>query len=73
MPNGIVTKKDFEAIDSVPVKLNILFGTVIDLKENSERRIHALEKRKLRDTANATGAGAVAGFLGALGIKWLIK
>ena len=73
MPNGIVSKEDFESIDSVNVKLNILFSTMIEIKDDNSKRLRCLEKRRKRDTATATGAGAVSGFLGALGLKWWIQ
>ena len=40
---------------------------------NLDGRLKVVEKRKLRDTAAATGAGFVAGLGGLLGLKWLMK
>ena len=77
MPNGLIEIEEFERLDNVDVKLNILFKTLtvytnrIDARfEAGVERFKKLENRKLIDRSYATMGGIIGGALAALGIKW---
>ena len=77
MPNGIIEIEEFEKLDNVDVKLNILFKTLtvytqrIDARfELGNQRFKKIENRKIVDKVWAGAGGIIGGALAALGIKY---
>jgi hypothetical protein len=73
MPNGIITKEQFEEITDTHVKLNILFVTMLETREDMRNhcgRIKKLEQRKMKDTSYAVGGGFLGGFV-AMIARWI--
>ena len=77
MPNGIISKEEFEKITQTDIKLNILFGTIVSYTDRIDARFEAgnqrfkkLENRKLIDKVYATIGGVIGGILATFGIKW---
>jgi len=77
MPNGIISKEEFERGKDVNQKLNILFNTVTQhytetvtiyqgIKSDMEILSKSVNRWKKVHTGLAAGAGAVAGFFGGM-------
>ena len=77
MPNGIIEIEEFERLDNVDVKLNILFKTLVSYMSRIDARFELgavrfkkLENRKIIDKAWAGAGGIIGGALAAFGIKY---
>ena len=72
MSNGIVTKENFKEIKDTNIKLDILFETIMDMKEemkNDHERIKKLEHKKVWDKATSFIGGLIGGAIAVLA-KW---
>ena len=76
MPEGIVTKEDFDKIGNTDIKLSILFETVIgiqqDLREHiviTKKRLVLLERTRLSSKIYALAGGIVGGALAWIGVN----
>jgi len=70
MANGIISKEDFETIGDTNIKLNILFGTMIDIKNimhNQDKKIKKIENRPLYDKVSSFAGGVIGGIIAMLG------